>query len=306
MTAVIEVDHVTRRYGTVTALDDVSLTVGEGELVGLLGPNGAGKSTLLSLLGGLRRPDSGTVRLFGGDPRDPASRTGLGTTPQETGLPSTLRVGEVVDLVAGHYPDPMPRDEVLERFDLTGLARRQTGGLSGGQRRRLAVALSLVGRPRVVLLDEPTTGLDVEARHVLWQALRDYQAGGATVVVTSHYLEEIEALARRVVVIGSGRVLVDDTLPAVLAMAAARRVLIELPPADEARVAALPGVLDVRHEGRRTVLLASDADAVVRDLVRADVPFRDLEVRGASLEEAFLALTADGPDRPRTTPEEAR
>ncbi|MBD3778122.1 MAG: ABC transporter ATP-binding protein [Micrococcales bacterium] len=306
MTPVIEVDHVTRRYGPVTALDDVSLTVGEGELVGLLGPNGAGKSTLLSLLGGLRRPDSGTVRLLGGDPRDPASRTGLGTTPQETGLPSTLRVGEVVDLVAGHYPDPMPRDEVLERFDLTGLARRQTGGLSGGQRRRLAVALSLVGRPRVVLLDEPTTGLDVEARHVLWQALRDYQAGGATVVVTSHYLEEIEALARRVVVIGSGRVLVDDTLPAVLAMAAARRVLIELPPADEARVAALPGVLDVRREGRRTVLLASDADAVVRDLVRAEVAFRDLEVRGASLEEAFLALTADGPDGARTTPEEAR
>ncbi|WHP16274.1 ABC transporter ATP-binding protein [Cellulomonas sp. ES6] len=306
MTSVIEVDHVTRRYGPVTALDDVSLTVGEGELVGLLGPNGAGKSTLLSLLGGLRRPDSGTVRLLGGDPRDPASRTGLGTTPQETGLPSTLRVGEVVDLVAGHYPDPMPRDEVLERFDLTGLARRQTGGLSGGQRRRLAVALSLVGRPRVVLLDEPTTGLDVEARHVLWQALRDYQAGGATVVVTSHYLEEIEALARRVVVIGSGRVLVDDTLPAVLAMAAARRVLIELPPADEARVAALPGVLDVRREGRRTVLLASDADAVVRDLVRAEVAFRDLEVRGASLEEAFLALTADGPDGARTTPEEAR
>lgn len=306
MTAVIEVDHVTRRYGAVTALDDVSLTVREGELVGLLGPNGAGKSTLLSLVSGLRRPDSGTVRLFGGDPRDPASRTGLGTTPQETGLPSTLRVGEVVDLVAGHYPDPMPRDEVLERFDLSPLVRRQTGGLSGGQRRRLAVALSLVGRPRVVLLDEPTTGLDVEARHVLWQALRDYQAGGATVVVTSHYLEEIEALARRVVVVGSGRVLVDDTLPAVLAMAAARRVLIELPAADEARVAALPGVLDVRREGRRTVLLASDADAVVRDLVRAEVAFRDLEVRGASLEEAFLALTADGPDGARTTPEEAR
>ncbi|WP_282947692.1 ABC transporter ATP-binding protein [Cellulomonas endometrii] len=299
MTALVELDHVTRRYGDVVALDDVSLRVHEGELVGLLGPNGAGKSTLLSLVSGLRRPDSGTVRLCGGDPRDPAARVALGTTPQETGLPSTLRVGEVVDLVAGHYRDPMPRGEVLERFGLTGLARRQTGGLSGGQRRRLAVALSLVGRPRVVLLDEPTTGLDVEARHTLWEALRDYQSDGATVLVTSHYLEEIEALARRVVVIGSGRVLVDDQLAAVLAMAAARRVLLEVPQDAEPALAALPGVLDVQREGRRTVLLASDADAVVRALVRDDVPFRGLEVRGASLEEAFLALTTTAPEETR-------
>ncbi|VTR75736.1 ABC transporter ATP-binding protein [Cellulomonas hominis] len=299
MTALVELDHVTRRYGDVVALDDVSLRVHEGELVGLLGPNGAGKSTLLSLVSGLRRPDGGTVRLCGGDPRDPAARVALGTTPQETGLPSTLRVGEVVDLVAGHYRDPMPRGEVLERFGLTGLARRQTGGLSGGQRRRLAVALSLVGRPRVVLLDEPTTGLDVEARHTLWEALRDYQSDGATVVVTSHYLEEIEALARRVVVIGSGRVLVDDQLAAVLAMAAARRVLLEVPEGAEPALAALSGVLDVQREGRRTVLLASDADAVVRALVRDDVPFRGLEVRGASLEEAFLALTTTAPEETR-------
>ena len=290
--ALVELDGVTRRYGDVVALDDVSLAVGAGEMVGLLGPNGAGKSTLLSLVSGLRRPDAGTVRLAGRDPRDPAARAGLGTTPQETGLPSTLRVGEVVDLVAGHYADPMPRGEVLERFGLTDLARRQTGGLSGGQRRRLAVALSLVGRPRVVLLDEPTTGLDVEARHVLWEALRDYQSGGATVIVTSHYLEEIEALARRVVVVGAGRVLADDDLPTILAMAAARRVLVEVPEAEEPRLRALAGVLDVRREGRRTVLLAGDADAVVRALVREDVPFRDLEVRGASLEEAFLALTS--------------
>ncbi|WP_158373276.1 ABC transporter ATP-binding protein [Cellulosimicrobium cellulans] len=309
--ALVELDGVTRRYGDVVALDDVSLTVGAGELVGLLGPNGAGKSTLLSLVSGLRRPDAGTVRLAGLDPRDPAARAELGTTPQETGLPSTLRVGEVVDLVAGHYADPMPRGEVLERFGLTDLARRQTGGLSGGQRRRLAVALSLVGRPRVVLLDEPTTGLDVEARHTLWAALRDYQSGGATVIVTSHYLEEIEALARRVVVVGGGRVLADDDLPTILAMAAARRVLVEVPEAEEPRLRALAGVLDVRREGRRVVLLAGDADAVVRALVHADVPFRDLEVRGASLEEAFLALTTSAPaaatsTTPATAPGEPR
>jgi ABC-2 type transport system ATP-binding protein len=284
MTApLIEVDRVTRRFGAVTALDDVSLTVGPGEMLGLLGPNGAGKTTLLSLVSGLRRPDAGTVR--------PAARVALGTTPQDTGLPETLTVGEVVDFVGGHYPAPMPRAEALERFGLADLARRQTGGLSGGQKRRLAVALALVGRPRVVLLDEPTTGLDVEARHVLWQALRDYQSEGSTVVVTSHYLEEIEALARRVVVIGGGRVLVDDDLPAVLSLAAARRVLVTVPPEVEPVVAALPGVQDARREGERTQLLTADADALVRELVRRDVPFRDLEVRGASLEEAFLSLT---------------
>ena len=175
-------------------------SVGEGQLVGLLGPNGAGKTTLLRLVSGLRRPDSGTVRLFGGDPRDASSRIALGTTPQETGLPPTLRAGEVVDLVGGHYPAPDDPGELLARFGLEDLVARQTGGLSGGQKRRLAVALALVGRPRLVLLDEPTTGLDVEARHVLWQALRDYHADGATVLLTSHYLEEIEALAERVVV----------------------------------------------------------------------------------------------------------
>ncbi|MBO0898787.1 ABC transporter ATP-binding protein [Cellulomonas sp. zg-ZUI22] len=300
------VEHVTRRFGAVTALDDVSLRVDAGEIVGLLGPNGAGKTTLLSLVAGLRTPDEGTVRLFGADPRDPAARTSLGTTPQETGLPETLKVREVIDFVAGHFADPMPRDEVMARFGLTELADRQTGALSGGQKRRLAVGLSLVGRPRLVLLDEPTTGLDVEARHVLWQALRDYHADGATVIVTSHYLEEIEALAQRVVVVGSGRVLADDTLPHVLDLVAVRRVTLTVA-GPVAGLAALPGVHEVTGTsevpgGTRVTLVASDADAAVRALVTAGVPFADLEVRGASLEEAFLSLTtrdaAVPPDAP--------
>ncbi|WP_315097314.1 ABC transporter ATP-binding protein [uncultured Cellulomonas sp.] len=292
MTAVVELEHVTRTFGAVTALDDVSLSVGEGQLVGLLGPNGAGKTTLLSLVGGLRRADSGTVRLFGGDPRDASSRIALGTTPQETGLPPTLTVGEVVDLVAGHYPAPMTRAEVLARFGLEDLVGRQTGGLSGGQKRRLAVALALVGRPRLVLLDEPTTGLDVEARHILWQALRDYHADGATVLLTSHYLEEIEALAERVVVIGEGRVLADDTLASVLGLVGLRRVMFTASSWDGIDLARLPGAASAQQDvdGRWTVL-ASDADRLVRALVEQAVPFESLEVRGASLEEAFLTLT---------------
>jgi len=268
----VEVSGVTRRFGAVVALDDVSLDVGHGELVGLLGPNGAGKSTLLSLVSGQRRPDTGVVRLNGHDPRDARSRTVLGLTPQETGLPATLRVREVVDFVGGHYPDPVPTGELLEQFGLSDLGKRQTGSLSGGQKRRLAVALSLVGRPRVVLLDEPTTGLDVSGRGALWDAIREYHASGGTVLLTSHYLEEVQALAERVVVIDHGTVLADDSLETILGRVGARRVQF------------------TDAEGTRQEHLVADSDAFVRDLVRAGTEFRDLEIRGASLEEAFGQL----------------
>ena len=281
-----------RRYGDVTALDDVTLDVPAGQLLGLLGPNGAGKTTLLALLSGLRRPTSGRVELFGRDPRDAAARRSLGTTPQETGLPATLRVREVADFVGRHFADPVPTGELLDRFGLADLARRQTGGLSGGQRRRLAVALAFVGRPRLVLLDEPTTGLDVDARHALWAAVREYHAGGGTVVLTSHYLEEVEALAERVVVVDRGRVRADGGLDEVRAQVSLRRVRLRA-----AQLPALAGVARAERSGDRHELWTADADALVRSLVLSGAGFRDLEVATPSLEEAFLALT--------TTPEVA-
>ncbi|WP_278235630.1 ABC transporter ATP-binding protein [Isoptericola sp. AK164] len=286
---VISVDGVTRRFGEVVALDDVTLDVGPGELVGLLGPNGAGKSTLLSLVSGQRRPDTGGVRVLGGDPRDAATRTGLGVTPQETGLPPTLRVGEVVDFVGGHFPDPMPTAALLEQFGLTDKARKQTGSLSGGQKRRLAVALALVGRPRVILLDEPTTGLDVSARQALWGAIRRYHAEGGTVLLTSHYLEEVQALAERVVVIDHGVVRADDSLDGILRRVGLRRVLLRA----ATDLTGLPGVArgERRDDGTQE-LYTTDSDALVRDLVSAGVEFSDLQIRGASLEEAFAEMVA--------------
>jgi ABC-2 type transport system ATP-binding protein len=278
---------VVRRYGPTVALDHVTVEVSAGELVGLLGPNGAGKSTLLNLLVGLRRPTSGRVELFGGDPRDPRHRRQVGVTPQETGLPATLRVREVVDFVGRHFADPVDTGELLSRFGLADVAARQTGGLSGGQRRRLAVALAFVGRPRLVLLDEPTTGLDVQARHALWDGIRGFADEGGTVLLTSHYLEEVEALARRVVVLGGGRVLADGPVETVRGVAGVRRVSVI---ADE--LPALPGVVGVQHVDGRTDLLTPDADELVRALVRADVHFRDLRVAPVSLEDAFLSLVA--------------
>ena len=277
-----------RRYGAVTALHDVDLDVPAGQLLGLLGPNGAGKTTLLRLLSGLRRPTSGSVELFGADPRDAGSRRRLGTTPQETGLPATLRVREVVALVAGHFAAPVPLDELLADFGLTGLETRQTGGLSGGQRRRLAVALAFVGRPALVLLDEPTTGLDVEARHALWDAVRRFHAGGGTVVLTSHYLEEVEALAERVVVVDRGRIAADGSLAEIRSRVPSRLVrlrTVELPD--------LSGVGRVVTDGDRHELWTADSDALVRDLGRSGAAFSELEVSTASLEQAFLALTTE-------------
>lgn len=277
-----------RTYSGVVALDDVTLDVPAGQMLGLLGPNGAGKTTLLQLFSGLRRPTSGTVELFGGDPRDASCRAALGSTPQETGLPPTLRVCEVVRFVGQHFTDPVPPAELLGRFGLDGLERRQTGGLSGGQKRRLAVALAFAGRPRLVLLDEPTTGLDVEARLALWDAVREYHAGGGTVVLTSHHLEEVEALAERVVVVDRGRVLVDDDTAAVRARVGVRRVRL--------RAGSLPALAQTdrtNSDGDRHEIWTADADALVRELVTSGAGFRDLEVASASLEEAFLALTQD-------------
>ncbi|MEO3887768.1 ABC transporter ATP-binding protein [Nonomuraea sp. B5E05] len=290
MTVLARAIDATRRYGDVLALDHVSLDIRAGEVVGLLGPNGAGKSTLINLFVGLRRPTSGTVELFGGSPLDPAMRRGIGMTPQETGLPESLRVGEIADFVSAHFPDSVGTGELLARFGLGDLVRRQVGGLSGGQRRRLAVALAFAGRPRLVFLDEPTTGLDVEARRALWEGIRSFHEEGGTVLLTSHYLEEIEALAERVLVVGDGRVLADDSVRAVRGMVGTRRVSLVA-----GHLPHLPGVLGAERSGDRIDLVVNDPDRLVVELVRSGVPFSGLEIRPATLEEAFLTLTSKEP-----------
>ncbi|NUW39234.1 ABC transporter ATP-binding protein [Nonomuraea rhodomycinica] len=287
MTVLARAAQVSRRYGDVLALDRVSLDIRAGELVGLLGPNGAGKSTLINLFVGLRRPTSGTVELLGGSPQDPLVRQGIGVTPQETGLPEALRVGEIVDFVSAHYPRRADKGELLARFGLQDLARRQIGGLSGGQRRRLAVALAFAGEPRMVFLDEPTTGLDVEARRALWDGVRSFHEQGGTILLTSHYLEEIEALARRVIVVGHGRVLADDTVTAIRDVVGTRRVSLTA-----AELPELPGVLSSEREDGRIHLLTADPDRLVVELVRSGTPFSGLEIRPTTLEEAFLAITS--------------
>jgi ABC-2 type transport system ATP-binding protein len=207
-----ELAGVEKRLGPNQALAGVDLALDEGEVLALLGPNGAGKSTAVGILLGLRRPDAGTARVFGRDPRLPEARLPLGSTPQDVSFPPTLRVREVIELVRAHYDEPAPLEELVERFGLGQLERRQGGGLSAGERRRLALALAFAGRPRAVLLDEPTTGLDVESRRAIWAHVREFSAGGGSVLLTTHSLAEAEELASRVAVIHRGRIVAVGTV----------------------------------------------------------------------------------------------
>jgi len=203
--------RVTKNYGMVEALRGLDLTIGPGELVALLGANGAGKTTAVRTLLGLSKPTSGEVRVFGGDPREARSRTRIGALLQVARVPETLRVREHIHLFSSYYPNPRPIDEVIAAAGLEGLEKRKFGQLSGGQQKRLLFALAICGNPDLLVLDEPTTGLDVEARRALWKQIRAFIAGGRSVLLTTHYLAEAEALASRVVVIHKGVVMAEGT-----------------------------------------------------------------------------------------------
>jgi ABC-2 type transport system ATP-binding protein len=284
MTSVAALERVTKSFGATQALDGVSFTVGESEVVALLGPNGAGKSTAIAVLLGLRRPDSGTARLFGGDPRLPASRRLVGATPQDSTFPPTLRVREIVGLVRAHFERPLGTPELYERFGLDEIAGRQLGGLSGGERRRVGVALAFVGSPRLVVLDEPTTGLDRETRAAVWDAVRAHGRSGGSVLLTTHHLDEAEALAGRVVLIDRGAVVADGPVAELKARAGLTIV----------RLRAVPGVEieGARPDGEFVRLLVPDGGVAVRRLVQDGVPLVDLEVRPLTLEEALAAQGA--------------
>ena len=284
--AVVRLDGIHKTYGTVRALSGLDVTLAAGEIHAFLGANGAGKTTAIGIMTGLRRADSGAVQVLGGDPRDVAVRRRIGLTPQESGFPNNLRVSEIIRLVRAHYATPLSDADLFARFPLQTVWRRQAGGLSGGQKRILAVALAFVGNPDLVFLDEPTTGLDVTARQALWQAVLSYRNSGGTAVLTTHYLEEAEALATRTVVICEGRAVAEGTVDEIRARVGQSRITYR----GEAREG-LPGVTRMERIGEEVAILAYDADAVVRALVTHGVTFSELQVRPASLEEAFVTIT---------------
>ena len=286
-----ELRDASKTYGKVRALDGVSLRVGQGETVALLGPNGAGKTTAISLMLGLRRPTTGTAALFGRDPRDLASRLRTGAMLQESGVPDTLKVGEVVELFRRLYPQPLAVDEALAAAGLESKATALASGLSGGQKQRLYFALAIVGNPDLLFLDEPTVGLDVEARQVFWSYINGLVGRGKTIVLTTHYLEEADALANRIVVIDRGHVIAEGTPAAIKARVGGKTVRFRAPGLDEGRVATLTGVPGARRTGDKFEFYTLQPEDALGRLFAAGLALSELEVVGAGLEEAFLAIT---------------
>jgi ABC-2 type transport system ATP-binding protein len=285
-------DGAIKRYGQLTALDGADLQLQRGELLALLGPNGAGKTTAIGLLLGLIRADAGTVKLFGQDPQRIEARRRIGVMLQNAELPPTLRVGELLRLTASYYPTPRTVAEAAELAGIGDLLKRPYAKLSGGQQRRVQFALALCGRPELLFLDEPTVGMDIEARQKLWAAIRRLLAEGCSVLLTTHYLEEAEALADRVCVMTHGRMIHEGTVEELRARVALKRIrCLSTLSVDTLR--SWPEVSEVRLENDRLHIAAADAEAVVRRLLAADLQLRELEVQRAGLAEAFTELTRD-------------
>ncbi|MGH8307834.1 MAG: ABC transporter ATP-binding protein [Gammaproteobacteria bacterium] len=291
-TTIAALRNATKRYGTVTAVDHLNLNIHRGEVLALLGPNGAGKTTSVNLLLSLAWPTSGSVELFGQSPCEVSARRRVGAMLQGAQLGGRARVHEIIALQSGYYPNPLPLKGVLQTAGLTGLEKRPVIKLSGGQKQRLLFALAICGNPELLFLDEPTVGLDVESRRGFWAAIRNLRQQGHSIVLTTHYIEEADALADRIVVINRGRVIAEGT-PAEIKNTVAQRHIRCVTKLNAAQIKMLQSVTSVKQDGERLDITAAHAESVLFEMLKLDPTLHDLEVTGAKLEEAFLALTDD-------------
>ena len=281
-----------KSFGPVQAVRGVALAVGAGEVMAFLGPNGAGKTTTIDMILGLSRPDAGVVEVYGMTPRQ-AVRKGLAAAVMQTGgLLKDLTVAETVQYTAALFAVSRPAGEVLDRAGITAIAGRLVGKCSGGEQQRLRFAMALIPDPELLILDEPTQGMDVEGRRSFWTAIRQDAARGRTIIFATHYLEEADAYADRIVLIANGQIVADGTAAEVKGLASGRMIRATLPGADQTALRAMPGVDGVEIRGDTVLIHCGDSDAVARRLLN-QTPARDLEITARGLEEAFLALTGD-------------
>lgn len=289
----IELASLTKSYGHVQAVRGVDLAITAGETVALLGPNGAGKSTTIDLLLGLSQPDSGSVTVFGTSPGEAAGSGWISGMLQSGSPPEHLRVREFVKLVASYYPHPLGVDDVLRASGALEFADQWTTKLSGGQAQRVRFAAALVSDADFLVLDEPTAGIDVEGRHEFWEVMRAVAARGKTIVFATHYLEEADAFADRIVLITGGRIIADGSATEIKAKAGSRSIRATLRGVDAGKLSELPGVISTQRHGDAVVLACSDADAALAALFASFPEVRDVEARGGTLEDAFLELTGN-------------
>jgi len=294
--AAIVLSRLSKSYGTVRAVREIDLSIAPGETVALLGPNGAGKSTTIDMVLGLTKPDSGHVSLFGMSPARSVAAGVVGGMLQTGSLIDHLTVRELITMVASLYPRPLAVDEALRQTGASGFADRTTNRLSGGQTQRVRFAMALVANPDLLLLDEPTAALDVEGRREFWASTRSVAAQGKTVIFATHYLEEADAYADRIVLMARGRIVADGPATQIKARVGGRTIRATLPGADLAPLAGLPGVMNADRHGDAVILTCTDSDAALRAMLGRFPAAKDIEVHGSGLEEAFLALTADNRD----------
>jgi ABC-2 type transport system ATP-binding protein len=302
----VEITHLRKTYGTLVAVDDVSLSVAEGEIFGILGPNGAGKTTTVECAIGLRSADAGTIRLLGLDPhadRDEVHEI-VGVQLQSGALPPKLRVGEILDMYRSFYRDPADVGELTEVLGLGGKLRDYYRSLSGGQRQRLSVALALIGQPKIAVLDEMTTGLDPQARRDAWELIEGIRDRGVTIVLVTHFMEEAERLCDRVALIDKGHVVALDTPASLAARARGGKTVRFVPsaPFDDRLLTELPEVTQVEHQGLHVIVTGAGdlVNAVVLTLAAAGVTARDVELDASNLEDAFVKLTGKHLDKKET------
>lgn len=287
--AAISFNNVTKRYGPLTALDSIELVIPHGQTIAILGPNGAGKTTAVSLMLGLRTPTSGEVEVLGGDPRDVRTRSTMGAMLQASGIPAHLSVSETIELFRTYYPKPMNTVQVVALCGLHEKLKTRTVALSNGQLQRLYFALAICGDPTIVVLDEPTVGLDVEGRHAMLATIDGIAKRGRTIVLTTHHLEDADALADRIVVIDRGRIVADGSPAEIKAIVGRKRMAFRCNAAFESAEA-------FERAGNSYEILTDRPEAILRDLLARNVEISNLTVTGASLEDAFLHLTARADD----------
>lgn len=293
-TDLAQLSGVHKRYGKTVALDGLDLNVRDGELLAVLGPNGAGKTTAISVMLGLEQPDAGGAKLFGQSPQALAPRRQVGVLMQEAFLVPELHVREQIDLVASYYPAPLTSAAAMEMTNITALADRPYGKLSGGQKRQVQFAIAICGRPKLLFLDEPTVGLDVQARKLMWATLRQLVEQGSSIVLTTHYLEEAEALADRVMVLAKGRVIASGTVNQIRSLVVRKQITCttSIP---VAKIQSWAEVESITSDEQGVHITANDAEAVTRRLLAADEDLQNLEVRRAGLADAFTELTQEQP-----------
>jgi len=306
---VASLHSITKRYANgVTALDGLSLNLRRGEIVALLGPNGAGKSTAVKLMMGLSSPTSGNVRIFNADPRETTTRLRTGVMLQVGRAPEMLRVREHITIFRGYYPNPMPYADIVKAAGLEGIEDRFFGELSGGQKQRVLFGIALAGDPDLIFLDEPTVGLDIEARRSMWSQIRSLAARGKTVLLTTHYLEEADALAHRIIVINKGKVVCEGTPAEVKSMGTSGnfsadgasstaqhglKIIRCITTLTAQHLLAMPGVTSSETSGSLTLITSTQPEATLCEMLALDQTLNSLEVQSPLLEDAFLALTSD-------------